>query len=67
MVKFTTFLEIIRVPSGVKGYWIRFVHKKTVLPLVDMFRNREIEFGFSLGNMKTMFERILILPSTIII
>ncbi len=26
------------------------------LPLVNMFKNREIEFGFSLHNIKTVFD-----------
>lgn len=28
----------------------------TVLPLVNAFKNREIEFGFSLQNIQTVFE-----------
>lgn len=31
-----------------------FIRK--LLPLVDMFKNREIEFGFSLQNIQTVFE-----------
>lgn len=27
-----------------------------MLPLVNVFRNREIEFGFSLGDIKTVFK-----------
>ena len=29
-----------------------------VLPLVNPFKNREIEFGFSLQNIKTVFETV---------
>lgn len=33
-----------------------WANNSTLLPLVDMFRNREIEFGFSLHNIQTVFE-----------
>ena len=35
----------------------------TWLPLVDVFRNREIEFGFSLQNIQTVFETLEIQPA----
>lgn len=33
------------------------------LPLVDMFKNQEIEFGFSLANIQTVFQTFEIQPS----
>lgn len=33
-----------------------------LLPLVDMFRNREIEFGVNLTNIKTLFETYHVQP-----
>ncbi len=33
-----------------------------VLPLVNAFKNREIEFGFSLQNIQTVFETFEISP-----
>ena len=30
------------------------------LPLVDLFRNKEIDFGFSLQNIQTVFESLQI-------
>lgn len=33
------------------------------LPLLNMFRNRELEFGFSLQNIKTVFEAFQIQPA----
>lgn len=34
-----------------------------MLPLVDMFSNREIEFGFSLQNIQTVFETFDLQPA----
>ena len=34
-----------------------------MLPLVDAFKNREIEFGFSLQNIQTVFETFGIQPA----
>ena len=34
-----------------------------LVPLVDMFSNREIEFGFSLQNIQTVFETFDIQPA----
>lgn len=37
--------------------------KAEMLPLVNAFRNREIEFGFSLQNIQTVFETFQIQPA----
>lgn len=42
-----------------------YKNKSELLPLVDMFRNREIEFGFSLQNIKMVFETFDIQEPTV--
>jgi len=46
--------------EGVKPFdtIIDYADRQAWLPLVDAFRNREIEFGFSLQNVRTVFETI---------
>ncbi len=40
---------------------------RSELPLIDLFRNRKIEFGFSLQNIQTVFETFDIQPTKCLI
>lgn len=40
-----------------------YSHRPVLLSVVDMFRNREIEFGFTLQNIQTVFETLDIKPA----
>ncbi len=41
----------------------KIILRQPQLPLVDIFKNRQIEFGFSLQNIKTVFETFQIQPA----
>ncbi len=51
----------MRVGSSYLGH--DKIEAKNVLPLVDMFRNHKIEFGFSLQNIQTIFETFQLQPA----
>ena len=48
--------KLIKEMAGIPPFFIK-------LPLVNAFKNREIEFGFSLQNIQTVFDTFGIQPA----
>lgn len=44
---------------------LNYADRQSVLPLVNIFKNRQIEFGFSFQNIKTVFETFRVTTSFI--